>query len=243
MVEKLSNDLIKKRKIDLEENLKIINERVNEAASKALRDPKEIKLLAATKTVPPELINHAISLGVKCVGENKVQELLSKHGEINKDSCKIDFIGHLQTNKVKKIIGKVSMIQSVDSIKLANEIADNSKLNNLITDILIEVNIGKDPNKFGIIPEKLEEFAKIVSSIEGINIKGLMVIPPICINKKDIREYFLQSYKLFVDIKGKKMDNNNMDILSMGMSNDYYQAILEGASMIRIGSALFGNRT
>ncbi len=238
----LSNDILNKRKHDLEENLKVVRERINQAAFEASRDPSNIKLLAATKTVEPELINHAISLGVNLIGENRVQELLEKYDGINKENIDIHFIGHLQRNKVKKIVGKVSMIESVDSIELANEIASYSKDNDVKTDVLIEVNIGREENKSGVFPEELESIFEQMSLIDNINIRGLMAIPPVCTKKEDSRKYFSQIYKLFIDIKQKKLDNGIMDVLSMGMSNDYYEAILEGASVIRIGSFLFGSR-
>lgn len=242
-MERLSNDLLERKKSELEENFKIIRDRINEAACKASRDPKDIKLLAATKTVEPEIINHATALGIDLIGENRVQELISKYDYINKEAVDIHFIGHLQTNKVNKIVDKVSMIQSVDSVKIAREIGKIATAINKEQDILLEVNIGKEPNKSGIFPENLLDLAYEISSIKGVRIRGLMTIPPICINnKEEIRSYFARTNKLFVDIKSKKLDNSSIDVLSMGMSNDYYSAILEGASMVRIGSALFGSR-
>ena len=152
------------------------------------------------------------------------------------------FIGHLQTNKVKKIVGNVNMIQSVDSIKLASEISKASVYKSIVTDILIEVNIGNEENKSGIVLENLEELIYEISNFKGISVKGLMTIPPVCKEICEIRKYFSKMYKIFIDIKNKRLDNINMNILSMGMSDDYYEAILEGASMVRIGSSLFGKR-
>ena len=240
-MEKLSNELIRRNR-DVEENLKIIKERIDKAAYSAGRDSKEIVLLAATKTVPVEVINHSIFLGIDTIGENKVQELLSKYNGLNKKDCSTHLIGHLQTNKVKKVVGKVDMIQSVDSERLALEIARVSKKQDVKTDILIEVNIGKEKNKSGALPENLEELFYIISQIDGIRVRGLMAIPPICQKKSETRKYFSHMYKLFIDIRDKKLDNINMDVLSMGMSADYEEAILEGATMIRVGSALFGKR-
>lgn len=240
-MEKLSNELIRRNR-DVEENLKIIKERIDKAAYSAGRDSKEIVLLAATKTVPVEVINHSIFLGIDTIGENKVQELLSKYDGLNKKDCSTHLIGHLQTNKVKKVVGKVDMIQSVDSERLALEIARVSKQQEVKTDILIEVNIGKEKNKSGALPENLEELFYIISQIDGIRVRGLMAIPPICQKKSEIRKYFSYMHKLFIDIRDKKLDNINMDVLSMGMSADYEEAILEGATMIRVGSALFGKR-
>lgn len=234
MTEKLLNDV--------EYNYKLINERIAEAAQKVGKKREDITFLAATKTVAPEVINHAISLGLDHIGENKVQELLSKYDEYNLEKCSLQFIGHLQTNKVKQIVDKVDLIQSVDSVKLANEIAKQSLKNNKITDILVEVNIGREENKSGVYPENLEELLCEISQIEGISVKGLMTIPPICDNKHKISKYFNNMHNIFIDISKKKLDNISMTILSMGMSADYYEAILEGANMVRIGSSLFGAR-
>lgn len=227
---------------DVEYNYKLINERIAEAAQKVGKSREDITFLAATKTVEPEVINHAISLGLDHIGENKVQELLSKYDSYNLENCSLQFIGHLQTNKVRQIVDKVDLIQSVDSVKLANEIAKQSlKLNNT-TDILVEVNIGREENKSGVYPENLEELLCEISKIEGISVKGLMTIPPICDNKHKISKYFNNMHNIFIDISQKKLDNISMTILSMGMSADYYEAILEGANMVRIGSSLFGAR-
>ena len=227
---------------DVEYNYKLINERIAEAAQKVGKRREDITFLAATKTVAPEVINHAISLGLDHIGENKVQELLSKYDEYNLEKCSLQFIGHLQTNKVRQIVDKVDLIQSVDSVKLANEIAKQSSKHNKKTDILVEVNIGREENKSGVFPENLEELLCEISQIEGISVKGLMAIPPICDNKHKISKYFNNMHNIFIDISQKKLDNISMTILSMGMSADYYEAILEGANMVRVGSALFGAR-
>ena len=227
---------------DVEYNYKFINERIAEAAQKVGKSREDITFLAATKTVEPEVINHAISLGLDHIGENKVQELLSKYDSYNLENCSLQFIGHLQTNKVRQIVDKVDLIQSVDSVKLANEIAKQSLKLNKTTDILVEVNIGREANKSGVYPENLEELLCEISKIEGISVKGLMTIPPICDNKHKISKYFNNMHNIFIDISQKKLDNISMTILSMGMSADYYEAILEGANMVRIGSSLFGAR-
>ncbi|WP_293971633.1 YggS family pyridoxal phosphate-dependent enzyme [uncultured Ruminococcus sp.] len=227
---------------DVEYNYKLINERIAEAAQKIGKSREDITFLAATKTVEPEVINHAISLGLEYIGENKVQELLSKYDNYNLEKCSLQFIGHLQTNKVRQIVDKVDLIQSVDSVKLANEIAKQSLKLNKTTDILVEVNIGREENKSGVYPENLEELLCEISKIEGISVKGLMTIPPICDNKHKISKYFNNMHNIFIDISQKKLDNISMTILSMGMSADYYEAILEGANMVRIGSSLFGAR-
>ena len=227
---------------DVEYNYKLINERIAEAAQKIGKSREDITFLAATKTVEPEVINHAISLGLDYIGENKVQELLSKYDSYNLEKCSLQFIGHLQTNKVRQIVDKVDLIQSVDSVKLANEIAKQSLKLNKTTDILVEVNIGREENKSGVYPENLEELLCEISKIEGISVKGLMTIPPICDNKHKISKYFNNMHNIFIDISQKKLDNISMTILSMGMSADYYEAILEGDNMVRIGSSLFGAR-
>lgn len=223
-------------------NYDFINEKIAEAAMKAGKTRDDITFLSATKTVEPEYINYAISLGLSYIGENKVQELLSKYDEYNLENCSLQFIGHLQSNKVKQIVGKVDLIQSIDSIKLAKEVSKCSLKNNITSDILVEVNIGKEENKSGVMPEMLEELVEEISTLPAVNVKGLMTIPPICEKNDEIRRYFEKMNRLFLDISSKKLDNVSMDILSMGMSSDYYEAILEGANMVRIGSALFGNR-
>lgn len=241
MMEKLSNEY-EQRFLDLEENLKVIRNNIGEAAIKLGRDPHDITLLAATKTVPVPVINKGIELGIGCIGENKVQELCEKYNELDLTHCDCQFIGHLQKNKVKNLIGKVTMIQSVDSEKIAKEISRLSSSQNIVTDILIEVNIGAEENKSGVLPQNLDELISNIYKLPSIKIRGLMAIPPICENNSEIINYFLNMYKYFVDIKGEKIDNINMDYLSMGMSGDYVQAILAGANMVRIGSALFGAR-
>ena len=227
---------------DVEYNYKLINERIAEAAEKSGRRREAITLLAATKTVDAQTINHAISLGLDHIGENRVQELLSKYEQYDLEHCSLQFIGHLQTNKVRQIVDKVDLIQSVDSFKLAKEISNQSLKRDKVTDILVEVNIGREENKSGVFEENLEELLCQISELKGISVKGLMTIPPICENEHKILKYFNNMHKLFIDILEKKLDNVSMTILSMGMSADYYQAILEGANMVRVGSALFGAR-
>lgn len=232
--------LIKLRNV--EENYKMIEAHIAHAAEKSGRQRSDITFLAATKTVEPAVINHAIKQGLRYIGENRVQELLSKYDEYDLENADLQFIGHLQTNKVKQIVGKVSLIQSVDSVKLASEVARQAKLHNKTQDILVEVNIGREENKSGVMPEALGELIDEIKDIDGIFIKGLMTIPPICEEKSEICKYFEDMHKIFIDISGKKSDNVSMDILSMGMSDDYYEAILCGANMVRIGSLLFGKR-
>ena len=227
---------------DIEYNYKTIRENIYDSAVKAGRNPEEITFLAATKTVEPEYINYAISLGLKFIGENKVQELLSKYEAYDLDNAQLHFIGHLQSNKVRQIVGKVSMIESVDSLKLAQEISRQSIKQDITTDILIEVNVGREENKSGVMPENLEELLCQIAELPNISVQGLMAIPPICENEQKIRGYFQNMRNMFLDISAKKIDNIKMGTLSMGMSGDYREAILEGSNLVRIGSSLFGAR-
>ncbi|MBR2280683.1 MAG: YggS family pyridoxal phosphate-dependent enzyme [Ruminococcus sp.] len=234
MTEKLFNDI--------EYNYKTIEERISEAAVKSGRSREDITFLAATKTVDAERINYAISLGLKYIGENKVQELLSKYEDYDLNNASLQFIGHLQSNKVRQIVGKVDLIQSVDSVKLAKEISKQSKKNNINSDVLIEVNIGEEESKSGINAENLHELLDKIKDLENISVKGLMCIPPICDSPQKNLKFFDKMNNIFIDISDKNIDNISMDILSMGMSADYYEAILCGANMVRIGSSLFGAR-
>lgn len=227
---------------DIEYNYKTIVENISESAIKSGRNPEDIKFLAATKTVEPLYINHAISLGLRYIGENRVQELVSKYDQYDLENADLQFIGHLQTNKVRQLIGKVSTIQSVDSLKLAKEISRLSTAAEINTKILIEVNVGREENKSGVLPENLEELLYEVSELPSISVDGLMSIPPICENQQKIRRYFEIMRNMFIDISHKNIDNISMNTLSMGMSGDYQEAILEGATLVRIGSSLFGER-
>ncbi len=223
------------------DNLKIIREKIAAAAEKCGRSASDIRLMAVTKTVDPSLVNVAVQNGVTLLGENRVQEFLDKRDSYQ-SGCEIQFIGHLQTNKVKYIIDKVSMIQSVDSLKLANEISKNAVKNNLVMDILVEVNVGEEASKSGISPDNAIELVEEISKLEGIRVRGLMSIPPICEEKEQSMHYFSIVKQIFVDIRAKNIDNVYMDYLSMGMSQDYEVAIEMGANIVRIGSALFGQR-
>ncbi len=239
----LNDEKIAAQMRDLEENLKEVRERIAQAAVKSGRRPEDITLLAATKTVSPQVINRAIELGIDHIGENRVQELMEKYDALNLSNCSCQFIGHLQTNKVKYLIGKVSLIQSVDSLKLASEISSQSLKKGAHTDLLIEVNIGGEESKSGVSPEKLPELFDQIAALPAVSIRGLMCIPPVCDSQAEIMRYFWKMQEYFVDITTKKSDNKENDmILSMGMSADYYEAILCGATMVRVGSKLFGER-
>ena len=225
-----------------DENYSEIKEKIAAAAKFSGRNPEDITLLAAVKTVSPGLINYSIDKGIKVIGDNRVQELISKENEVSKNVTK-HFIGHLQTNKVKDVVGRVSLIESVDSLKLAAMIGKQSEKINTVTDILLEVNIGNEESKSGFLYDEILENIQNISNIGGIRIKGLMAIPPVCIDESKNREYFLKMHQLFIDIRDKKIDNVYMDILSMGMSDDYECAIRCGATEVRIGTLLYGRRT
>ena len=223
-----------------DENYKEITQNIARSALKSGRSYEDITLLAATKTVDVDVINHAIDSGIKVIGENRVQEFLSKYEGYN--LVRKHFIGHLQTNKVKDIIDKVELIHSVDSYRLAEEISKQAVKRGITVDILLEINIGDEQSKSGFSYEEALDAVEKIAVFDGIKIKGLMAIPPICENPQQNRPYFAKMKKLFIDIADKKIDNSNMDILSMGMSDDYEVAIEEGANMVRLGTALFGRR-
>ncbi len=233
MMEKLSAE-------EFNQNLAFVLERLDKALKKAGKSREDVIVLAATKTVDVDSINYAISKGIDFIGENKVQELLLKNDGIA--DCHRHFIGHLQTNKVKDIIDKVELIHSVDSVKLAKEISKQATKSGKAMDILLEINIGDEDSKWGFTPENVLENLEIICKLPNISVKGLMAIPPICENAEENRKYFQKMHKLFIDIKGKTIDNSSMDILSMGMSDDFDIAVEEGANLIRLGTALFGRR-
>ena len=223
------------------ENYKRIKAEVEETAIKAGRDPGDVRLMCVTKTVEPEYINPVLDCGADLIGENRVQEYLGKRDSLHLEKVERHLIGHLQTNKVKQIAGEVDMIESVDSLKLAKEISKESVKKGIVSNILVEVNVGREESKSGIYIEALEELLVQISALEGIKIKGLMTIPPIC-DENEARKYFSLMYKSFIDIKEKRLDNIDMSVLSMGMSGDYKSAILEGSNIVRVGSAIFGAR-
>lgn len=223
------------------DNYKRIKENVNEAAVKAGRSTDDVRLMCVTKTVEAEYINPVLDLGADLIGENRVQEYLGKRDALHLSGVERHLIGHLQTNKVKQIVGEVDMIESVDSVKLAKEISKQSVNKGVTTNVLVEVNVGKEDSKSGIFMESLEELLGEIAQMPAIKIKGLMTIPPIC-DESEVRKYFSAMHQSFVDIKAKKIDNIDMEILSMGMSGDYEAAVLEGSNIVRVGSAIFGAR-
>ena len=219
-----------------------IQEQIHQACHEAGRNPADVALLAVTKTVDADRINAAIQLGVNQIGENRVQEFLGKKDSLHLEHVKAHLIGHLQTNKVRQIVGHVQMIQSVDSLRVAQAIHRCSQELDVVTPILVEVNIGGEEAKSGVSPDELERLLTEISPLSGIQVQGLMTVPPILHKECEKREIFSKMYQLFVDIKAKNIDNIVMQELSMGMSGDFREAILEGSTMVRIGSALFGDR-
>lgn len=242
MMEKLSDETFQSRCQDFLSNYEVIMKRVEEAAKLSGRKAEDIHVLAATKTVPHELIAFATANGIQLIGENKAQELNEKYSYYQLSVENIHFIGHLQTNKVASVVGKVGMIQSVDSVRLAKEISKRSIALGITTNVLVEVNVGYEENKSGVSPEQVVDFLEEISLLEGICVKGLMTIPPVTETPDESRRFFSIISSLAVDIRQKNIHNVSMDYLSMGMSSDYYEAILEGANMVRIGSLLFGKR-
>lgn len=226
----------------IEENLKYIRSDIADAAIKSGRCSEDIMLMAVTKTVDSKFINHAINNGINLIGENKVQEFLLKEPELKLENCKAHLIGHLQSNKVKKIAGRVETVQSVDSVSIAKEIGKRSADIGFTTKILLEVNVGNEDSKFGFMYDEVYEKACEISEINGVSVDGLMCVAPICEKEAEIRAIFSNMHRLFIDIRDKKRDNISMNVLSMGMSGDYKEAILEGANLVRIGSSIFGAR-
>lgn len=225
----------------LKENLINIETNIANACERAGRNREEVTLIAVSKTKPVEMLKEAYDLGVRVFGENKVQELVDKYEALPKD-IRWHMIGHLQTNKVKYLIGKVEMIHSVDSLKLAETIEKESAKKNCITKILVEVNVAEEESKFGLHVDEVISFIEKISTFKHIQLCGLMTIAPFVENSEENRTIFKNLHKLSVDIMEKNIDNRNVNVLSMGMTNDYEVAIEEGATMVRIGTGIFGIR-
>lgn len=225
----------------LKENLENVEEKIQEACRRSGRKREDITLIAVSKTKPIETLQHAYDLGVRVFGENKVQELSEKYDALP-DDIHWHMIGHLQRNKIKYIIGKTELIHSVDSLRLAEAIEKEAAKRNLTADVLMEVNIAREESKFGLLPEEVDEFIEKVQKLPHLQVKGLMTIAPFVENPEENREVFAQLKKLSVDIATKNAHNITMSILSMGMTNDYQIAIEEGATMIRVGTGIFGAR-
>ncbi len=228
--------------MSIAENVALIKENIATAAIAAGRDPKDIKLCAATKMNDADAVRQAIAAGVDCCGENRVQELTAKLSQNAYDGAEIHFIGRLQTNKVKQVVGKVSLIHSVDRVNLLEAIQKEAARQGIIQDVLLQVNIGHEESKGGFWEDELIQLLPNLADFPSIRVKGLMAIPPICENSTGNDEFFQKMYNLSVDIGAKKYDNVSVDIMSMGMSDDYVSAIRYGSTMIRVGTAIFGAR-
>ncbi len=226
----------------IEENLKKVHENIIAACEKANRSVDEITLIDVSKTKPVSMIEECIKCGEKDFGENKVQEMCDKMEILKDQKINWHLIGHLQRNKVKYIIGKAKLIHSVDSVRLAKQIEQESAKKNLITDILLEVNVANEESKFGFQLNEVKENLKIISEFAHVRVKGLMTVAPYTPNPEENRKYFSQLHDLYVDINQENIDNVSMTILSMGMTNDYQIAIEEGATMVRVGTGIFGER-
>ncbi len=223
------------------ENLLAVEENIQRACQRAGRDRKEVTLIAVSKTKPVEMIQEAMKSHITTFGENKVQELLEKQ-KIITQPLDWHLIGHLQRNKVKQIVGRVTRIHSVDSLRLAKQIQNEFEKSGETAHILVEVNMAKEESKFGLMPEETEDVLREIAAFPNIRVHGLMTIAPYVENPEENRIHFRNLHKLLVDINHKNIDNINMDELSMGMTGDYEVAIEEGATYIRVGTGIFGNR-
>lgn len=223
------------------ENLKEVEERICTACEKSGRDRSEVTLIAVSKTKPVSMIEEAYSSGIRQFGENKPQELRDKYEELPKD-IHWHMIGHLQRNKVKYVVGHAALIHSVDSIRLAQAIDQEAEKKGIIMPVLVEVNVAEEESKFGVTVADCEEFICSIAKLEHISVQGLMTIAPFVENAEDNRKYFAKLRELSVDIEAKNIDNVSMCNLSMGMTGDYQVAIEEGATMVRVGTGIFGHR-
>lgn len=225
----------------LKDQLQEVEKRIQAACDRAGRKREEVTLIAVSKTKPVETLQEAYDLGVRIFGENKVQELTAKYEALPKD-IHWHMIGHLQTNKVKYIIDKAELIHSVDSLKLAETIEKEAAKHDLIADILVEVNVAEEESKFGMKMEEVIPFVEKVSAFPHVRVRGLMTIAPFVEDPEENRGIFADLHKLYIDIKKKNHDNDTVSVLSMGMTNDYEVAIEEGATMVRVGTGIFGAR-
>lgn len=223
------------------QNISNVKKIMNLAAEKAGRNTEDITLISVSKTKPVSMLLEAYEAGSRDFGENKVQELIDKY-EVMPQDIRWHMIGHLQRNKVKYIVGKVALIHSVDSLKLAEEISKEAQKKEVTVSVLIEVNVAGEESKYGVSPQEAEELIRQISILPGIKIEGLMTIAPYVDNSEDNRQYFAKLKQLLVDINSKNIDNVNMNVLSMGMTGDYAVAIEEGATYVRVGTGIFGDR-
>ena len=225
----------------LAENLKDVERKICEACKRANRNREDVTLIAVSKTKPVSMLNEVYHEGIRCFGENKVQELTEKYDQLPEDT-RWHLIGHLQRNKVKYIVDKVELIHSVDSFRLAETIEQEAEKKNVIANILIEVNVAEEESKFGVKVDEVVPLIQEIAKFPHIRIKGLMTIAPYVENPEENRNVFASLQKLSVDIAEKNIDNVSVEILSMGMTNDYEVAIEEGATMVRVGTGIFGER-
>lgn len=226
----------------IKENLSEVEEKICQACKRAGRDREEVTLIAVSKTKPVEMLEACLEQGIRVFGENKVQELCEKYEQLPKD-IKWHMIGHLQRNKVKYITDKVELIHSVDSLRLAEAISEDAVKKGVSVNVLIEVNVAQEDSKFGLTTEETEKLVRQIAALPNIFIKGLMTIAPYTEDPEDNRPIFRTLKQLSVDIEGKNIDNVSMSILSMGMTGDYEVAIEEGATMVRVGTGIFGARS
>ncbi len=222
-------------------NLKTVEQNIEKACKRSGRSRDEITLIAVSKTKPVSMLQEAYNLGIHYFGENKVQEIIDKYDQLNTD-IRWQMIGHLQRNKVKYIVDKVDLIHSVDSLRLAEQINEEAIKQGVIVKVLIQVNIANEDTKFGVLEEEVLPLVKAVAKLSNVQINGLMTIAPFVENAEENRTHFRNLHKLLIDIKSKNIDNIHMDILSMGMTGDYEVAIEEGATMVRVGTGIFGER-
>jgi len=228
--------------VSIADNIKRVRESIAGAAIASGREPGEVTLLAAAKTRPAESVRQAIAAGIDAVGENRVQEMLVKHAQGAYAGAPLHFIGHLQSNKVKSVVGVCDLIESVGSPALIESIGKQAASLGIVQNVLIEVNIGREPQKSGVLPEHLWGLLDFVSQIRGVSVLGLMAIPPIYEKIDKNCNYFDVMFQLFVDMSKKTYDNVSVRFLSMGMSDSYIDAIRAGSNMVRVGSAIFGSR-
>lgn len=225
----------------IEENIKNLKDNIAKAAEKVEKNPEEIVLVAVSKTVEPERIREALKHGIEIIGENRIQEAEEKFKQIPEKFEK-HLVGHLQTNKAKKAVDLFDMIQSLDTLKLAQEISKRARQKNKIMDVLVEVNTSSESTKYGLEPDEVIDFMKQISNLEGIKVKGLMTVGLFSTDMDEVRPCFKRLKKIFDDLKAQNIPGIEMKHLSMGMTQDYEVAIEEGANMVRIGTAIFGTR-
>lgn len=227
----------------IKENIRDVEEKIQAACDRVGRKREEVTLIAVSKTMPVEYLREAYLHGLRVFGENKVQELVRKYEELKSDGIEWHMIGHLQVNKVKYLPEIASLIHSVDSLKLAEEIQRIGEKYSKIMDILVQINLSLEDSKFGITKDEAEDFIKRLSAYPNLKVRGLMTVPPFVEEPEDNRQYFRELRKIMVDLNAKNIDNIDMNILSIGMTGDYEVAIEEGATHIRVGTGIFGERS